>query len=44
MKKIYIEANDEIINEILVIARDKLGKGVNAIDLNPVLYDEEAFQ
>ncbi len=38
-KKIYVEGSAELIMEILDMARQKLGDGCNAIDLNPILKE-----
>jgi len=38
--KIFIEADDDIICEILNVAKYKLGKGVYIIDLAPELKGE----
>ena len=39
--KIYVEANEEIIKIILKLAKNKLGDGVNVINLNPELLEED---
>ena len=39
-KRIYVEGNEELIRAILDLARKKLGKGCNAIDLEPELKTE----
>ena len=43
MKKgqIYLEGNEEIITQVLRIARVNLGKGINVIDLTPCINKQE---
>jgi len=36
-KEIYLNGTEEFIEEILKISREELGKGCNAIDLEPTL-------
>ena len=40
-KRIYVEGNEELIKTILELAREKLGHGCNAIDLEPELKSDE---
>ncbi len=40
-KRIYVEGNEELIKKILELAREKLGKGCNAIDLEPELKEQK---
>lgn len=38
---IYLEGNEEIITQVLRIARVNLGKGINVIDLTPCINKQE---
>lgn len=40
-KRIYVEGDESLIKSILELARVKLGKGCNAIDLEPQLKEDE---
>ena len=41
LKKIYVEAEEEIINKILEMVKPLIGEKVNAIDLCPELKEED---
>lgn len=41
---IYIEGDEQIINDILVLARNRLGFSVNAIRINPKLEEDTSWK
>jgi len=43
-RQIYIEGSEDIINEILEIAKANLGEGINVIDLCKCIDKQEVIQ
>lgn len=41
MARIYLEGDEKEIAAIIEIIRPKIGSGINVVDLNPRLLDED---